>query len=68
MAKIAFALVGAIAVTALVTILLPFGDYSPRTIGRVIQVGVFYASWALLIFKLVFGEYIPRKAFENSGA
>lgn len=66
MGKIILALVGAIVMTALVIIVLPFDDFSPRTPGRVIQVGVFYTIWALLMFKLLFGEYIPRKAFKTS--
>ncbi|MFC6723274.1 hypothetical protein ACFQE1_02465 [Halobium palmae] len=68
MAKFVLALVGAIVVTALVMIILPFGDYSPRTPGRAVQVGVFYTTWALLAFRLVLGEYIPRRAFKNDGA
>lgn len=67
MAKVVLALVGAFAVTVPVMIVLPFDDYSPRTLGRVIQGGVFYTTWGLLLFKLVFGEYIPQKAFKNSG-
>lgn len=67
MAKIILALVGAMVLSALAIIVLPFDDFSPQTPGRAIQVGVFYTTWALLIFKLVFGEYIPRKAFKNGG-
>lgn len=67
MAKVVVALVGAFAVTIPVMTVLPFGDYSPRTLGRVILGGVFYATWGLLLFKLVFGEYIPRKALKNGG-
>ncbi|CDN71457.1 uncharacterized protein NP_3615D [Natronomonas pharaonis DSM 2160] len=66
MAKITLALVGAIVMTALAILVLPFSDFSPQTPGRVVQVGVFYAAWALLIFRLVFGEYIPREAFKTS--
>jgi len=66
MAKICLALIGAIVMTSLTMIILPFSDFSPQTIGRVVQVGVFYMVWALLIFKFVFGEYIPRKAFKAS--
>jgi hypothetical protein len=66
MAKVVLALVGAMVVSGLVSIILPFSD-SPRTLGRAIQVSVFYTTWALLTFKLVFDEYIPRKAFKNSG-
>lgn len=66
MAKVVLALVGAMVVTALAIIILPIGDFSPRTPGRVIQVGIFYTTWALLLFKLLLGEYIPREAFKAS--
>lgn len=59
MAKIILALVGAFVLTVFVIIVLPFGNFSPRTLGRAIQAGVFYTAWALLGFKLLFGEYVP---------
>lgn len=67
MAKITLALVGAMVVTALMILLLPFDDLSPRTPGRAIVVGVFYTIWTLLMFKLVMGEYIPLKELRNNG-
>ncbi len=66
MAKIVLALVGAIVITALAIMVLPFSDFSPQTPGRVVQVGVFYTAWALLAFKLLFGEYVPQKMFKTS--
>lgn len=66
MAKVILALVGAMVVTAIVVIILPINDFSVRTPGRVVQVGVFYSVWAFLLFKLLFGEYIPRSAFKTS--
>ncbi|GAB7018697.1 hypothetical protein [Halostagnicola bangensis] len=66
MAKIVLALVGAIVITALAMIILPFSNFSPQTPGRVVRVGVFYTAWALLMFKLLFGEYVPRKIFKAS--
>jgi hypothetical protein len=65
MGKFILALVGALVITALAIIILPFSDFSPQTPGRVVQVGVFYTAWALLIFRLVFGEYIPRNIFKT---
>lgn len=66
--KIVLALVGAMAVTGLMTVTLPFGDLSPATPERAIAVGVFYTVWMFLIFKFVFGEFVPRKAFKSDGA
>jgi len=68
MGKFILALVGALVITALAIIILPFSDFSPQTSGRVFQVGVFYIAWALLVFRLVCGEYIPRKIFKTSEA
>ena len=67
-AKISLALVGAIVITALATIVLPFSGFSPQTPGRVVQISVFYTVWALLLFKLLFGAYIPREIFSTSAS
>ena len=66
MGKFILALVGALVITALAIIILPFSDFSPQTPGRVVQVGVFYTALALLILRLMFGEYIPRNIFKTS--
>lgn len=66
MAKITLAFVVAMLVTILMILIIPFGDISPRTPEKAIVVIVFYTTWALLMFKLIFGEYIPRQALKNS--
>lgn len=64
--KIILALLGAMVMTGLTIVILPLGDISPATPGRVVIAIVFYASWALLIFKLVVGEFIPISFFKEN--
>lgn len=67
MGKATLALVGAMFVTGLMVLVFPLGDVGPRTSGRIIVVVVFYGTWSLLLFKFIFGEFIPREAFKNNG-
>ncbi|ELZ12567.1 hypothetical protein C479_04202 [Halovivax asiaticus JCM 14624] len=66
MGKILGALAGAMLLTGLLTEILPYNDYAPKTPERVVAVSVFYATWLLLMFKLLFGQFIPLKAFKMS--
>ena len=68
MGKILTALAGAILLTGVLMTILPYSDYTPRTLERVIVVSVFYTAWLLLIFKLLFGEFILLKMFKTSEA
>ena len=51
--KIVLALTGAIIVTATAMAILPIDDFSQRTLGRAIQIIVFYSTWAILLFQLL---------------
>lgn len=66
--KIVVALLGAMAVSGLATVVLPLGDIGPVTPGRVVLTLVFYTTWGLLIFKLVVGEFIPSSLFKGDEA
>ncbi|AXR76157.1 hypothetical protein [Natrarchaeobaculum sulfurireducens] len=57
--KIIVALAGAMLMTGLLMLALPYTEYSPQTLERVIVVTVFYTTWMLLLFKLFFGKFIP---------
>ncbi|AGB15519.1 hypothetical protein Halru_0896 [Halovivax ruber XH-70] len=67
MGKILGALAGAMLLTGLLTVILPYSDYTPKTPERFLAVSVFYAVWLLLIFKFMFGRFIPINIFKTSG-
>ncbi|UPM44523.1 hypothetical protein [Halocatena salina] len=68
MGKILVALAGAMLLTGVLMMTLPYSDYTPQTPERVIVVSVFYATWLLLMFKLLFGTFIPPGMFKASEA
>lgn len=68
MGKILVALAGAMLLTGFLMVILPYGDYIPKTPERIIVVSVFYTTWLLLMFKLLFGKYIPIGMFKASEA
>jgi len=68
MGKILAALAGAMLLTGVLMTILPYSDYTPQTLERAIVVSVFYTAWLLLMFKLLFGEFIPLEMFKTSEA
>ncbi|MBO4247000.1 hypothetical protein IL252_04080 [Halomicrobium sp. IBSBa] len=65
LAKIILALVISAVATIAVMVIVPLGDFSPQTPGRAIMIIVFYSVWAMLTFKFLFGEYIPRESLKR---
>jgi len=68
MGKILVALAGAMLLTGVLMLILPFSDYTPRTPERILVVSVFYAAWLLLMFKLLFGKFMPLELLKTSEA
>lgn len=66
--KILAALAGAMLLTGVLMQVLPYSRYSPQTPERVVVVGAFYLTWALLMFKLLFGQFVPLGLFESGEA
>jgi len=67
MGKILVALAGAILLTGLLRMILPYTVYPAGSPERILSVTVFYTTWMLLIFKFVFGQFIPLALFKGSG-
>jgi hypothetical protein len=65
--KILASLAGAMVITGALTVALPYNNYVPQTPERFLIVGVFYTSWMLLAFRLLFGEFIPLKLLKTNG-
>lgn len=65
MGKIFGALALAMVLTGLLTEILPYNDYAPKTPERFLAVSVFYTSWFLLILKFMFGEFIPLEVIQS---
>lgn len=68
MAKIVVALIGAMIVTSIITLLLPIGNFNPRTPGGVVSAVLLQITWGLFIFKLVFGEFLPGESLKSNGS